>query len=245
MTRSLTLALVATTTSLLGCGSTIKASFDGVGDGPIDTGGDTGGDVPGDVPADARPDGTGEGECEDGLDNDGDDLIDMEDWDCEHIYDTTEGPGDGPCLMDNHCEAGWLECDLETGECYEPPMGGLCEGCGDSLDCGDGVTGDDPDRDFCVRYSSGSWHCSKDCQGDFDCPRGFQCEFGEDGRPPGYCRPWTISCDALDLLGETCTGEYDCYGAMPCHEGICTYVCETNRQCPAPTYCIDGWCIPG
>ncbi len=234
------LILAASSLALLpGCGSTIKASFDGTGDGSTDTHSDMNSDVPADLP----PDGTGEGQCEDGLDNDGDDLIDMDDWDCEHIYDSTEGPGED-CTMDNHCEAGWLECDHETGECYEPPMGELCAGCVNSEDCGDGVTGEDPDRDFCVHYGSGTWNCSKDCQGDFDCPRGFQCDFGDDGYPPGYCRPWAISCDALDLVGESCTGEYDCLGAMPCHGDICTYECESNRQCPDTTTCTSGWCIP-
>ncbi|MBW2260728.1 MAG: hypothetical protein JRG91_02055 [Deltaproteobacteria bacterium] len=244
--RSLSLAAAAVAL-LLGCGSTIKATFDGFSDsstdGTGDTSGDTGSDTPGDAPVDARPDGTGEGECEDGLDNDGDDLIDMDDWDCEHIYDSVEGPESDDCTMDTHCADGWEECNDETGECYDPPQGELCDECGDSADCGDGVMGESPDRDFCVNYGY-NWNCSKDCDGGWDCPRGFRCDLGDDGLPPGFCRPYTISCNAMDLIGEGCTGEYDCLGAMPCHGGICTYECETNRECPDTTTCTGGWCIP-
>jgi hypothetical protein len=192
---------------------------------------------------DPLPDGASP-ECADGIDNDGDDLIDLDDWDCEGHADTSEGPGPGGCTTDNHCAAGWEECDHDTGECYTPPAGGLCDPCESSTDCGDGVTGDDPDRDFCLNYGMGNWHCTKDCMGDYDCPRGFWCDYGDDGYPPGYCRTVVISCNALDLVGDECFGEYDCLGAMPCHEGICTYECESQPQCPEGTSCTGGWCIP-
>jgi hypothetical protein len=213
------------------CGSSVRAS--------LDAGSDAGHDTPGDTGLDYSPD-PGNPQCSDGIDNDGDDLVDMEDFDCESPADGIEGPDDG-CTTDNHCAAGWEECDHASGLCYDPPFGGPCDPCHDSADCGDGVTGEDPDRDFCLIYGT-SGHCTKDCRGEFDCPRGFWCDPGEDGEMPGYCRTVILSCTALDIVGTSCMGEPDCYGAMACHGGICTYECETEHQCVEGTSCTAGWC---
>ena len=150
--------LTGTVAVLLGCGGALRAAGDG---DTTDAAGDPAHDValdpslepePDIVPdgtPDVEPDGA-DPECSDGIDNDGDDLIDMEDFDCANPDDDPEGPPEGECSIDNHCAAGWEECDRSTGTCYDPPQGELCAECRSSEDCGDGVTGDDPNRDFCL-----------------------------------------------------------------------------------------------
>lgn len=236
---------------LLGCGSTIKASMDtGVDqDTPPDEGMDTTVDSLPDLPPDVDPDtledpepDTEGPECSDGIDNDGDDLIDMEDFDCSNPGDDPEGPGDG-CSIDNHCEAGWWECDRDTGECYDPPEGAPCDPCYRSEDCGDGVTGSDTNRDFCVYYGM-SGRCTKDCHGDFDCPKGFYCDPDVDPPHPGMCLPVTGSCTSLESIGEACSRDEDCgWGDMAvCEESVCTSLCEVEHDCPMGWSCVTGMC---
>jgi hypothetical protein len=204
---------------------------------------DTSADVPVDMPVDSPPD-TTLPECSDGIDNDGDDLIDLEDFDCNSAEDHVEGPEDG-CSVDNHCEAGYWECDRDSGECYDPPEGGLCDPCGNSADCGDGVMGTDTDRDFCVYMSSMSGRCAKDCVADFDCPKGFFCSPDVDPPHQGMCIPVVGSCGALDVFGSGCGRPEDCGWSewVTCVEGTCTSHCEVEHDCPMHWSCVEGLCV--
>jgi hypothetical protein len=245
--------LIGTAAVLLGCGGALKAAGD---TGTSDAAGDPAADValdpatepepdaaPDAVPDgvdDVEPDGAGP-ECSDGIDNDGDDLIDLEDFDCANPGDDPEGPPEGECSIDNHCAAGWEECDRSTGTCYDPPMGELCAECRSSEDCGDGVTGDNPNRDFCL---IGWWppgECTKDCAGDFDCPKAFRC-IDSDGTQ--MCLPYIGSCEALGLVGETCARDDECgYGdSAVCEGSICTSMCEVEHDCPMGWSCVTGLC---
>jgi hypothetical protein len=239
----------------VGCGSTIRASGDALTDrdGPVDTSvtdtavtdtavADTSEDPVDDVPADTAPD-SSDTQCSDGIDNDGDDLIDMEDFDCANPSDDVEGP-EGGCTVDNHCAGGWNECDPDTHECYDPPEGALCDPCYRSEDCGDGVTGDDPDRDYCVIYGT-SGRCSKDCRGDFDCPKGFYCDPDVTPPHPGMCLPTSGSCWNLDAFGNPCSRNEDCgWGdRVVCEGSICTSMCEVEHDCPMGWSCVSGMCV--
>jgi len=246
------------------CGSTLKATGDAGADSSVDTGVDTGSDGtvdpgtdPGDDPepdavpdtvedtlpdtaTDPEPDSTAP-QCDDGLDNDGDDLIDMEDFDCPSPDHPVEGPPPDGCSVDNHCDAGFAECDRSSGECYEPPEGAVCEECWSSEDCGDGVTGGDPDRDWCVYTGMGGGNCTKDCAGDFDCPKGFRCsDLGEGARG---CYPVVGSCDLMEVVGEGCGTDEDCYG-LACEGGICTHGCEVEHDCMMGMSCVVDICVP-
>ncbi len=181
-------------------------------------------------------------QCSDGLDNDGDTLIDLEDFDCPTTEDDVEGSEIGQCTNDGHCNAGWNECNLVTNTCYDPSQGNICDPCWNSTNCGDGVTGNNPDRDYCV-YLTYRGYCSKDCAGDFDCPRGFRCDYGEDTVSPGSCLPYVGSCESREFFGTTCSSENECNG-LQCHSGICTSDCRIEHDCPQEMSCTGGWCFP-
>jgi hypothetical protein len=270
---NLVISVLAATLFSSGCGGTVKfesgdgTTDDGSADQPFDTSVDPGVDpgtdpaldVPGDTMTDAvvdpvvdssvdpLADPTGP-ECSDGIDNDGDDLVDLEDWDCADPSSPTEGPpaGSTECSVDTHCDIGYSECDRSSGTCVEPVQGGLCDPCTWRGDCGGGITDEgNPDVDWCVYGSSGSsGNCSKDCMGDFDCPKGFYCDPGDDGVPPGLCWPFVQSCWLLgEIVGAGCGGDPDCFG-MSCVEGICTYRCEAEHHCPLGWSCTEGVCWP-
>ncbi len=242
--------LAGAMTVALGCGGALRTAGDaGEVDAPVDAGSDgvvdpaiePEPDAPPDAIEDAWPD-TADPECSDGIDNDGDDLIDMEDFDCAHPDDHPEGPPDGGCSIDNHCAAGWEECDRSTGTCYDPPRGDLCVECRSSEDCGDGVTGDDPDRDFCL---IGWWppgECTKDCAGDFDCPKAFRC-IDSDGRQ--MCLPAAGSCESFMAMGTGCARDDECGsgGWAVCEGSVCTSTCEVEHDCPMSWSCVTGLCV--
>ena len=215
----------------------IDPSTDPPHDPPMDRDVEIPPDLSPDHPPDIPPD-SGTTECSDGIDNDFDGLTDLEDFDCEGPDDPHEGPDVGECTNDNHCDAGWEECNRETNECYDPPEGNPCQECYRSEDCGDGVTGENPDRDFCL-YWSYQGFCSKDCLGAADCPRGFYCDFSEG---PGMCVPVAGTCNSMERMGDPCEGEYDC-GYAVCHDSMCTTQCEIEHDCPDAMSCVEGWCV--
>lgn len=183
-------------------------------------------------------------ECNDGLDNDGDTLYDMDDNDCESPSDMREGSEVGECTSDNHCDGGWLECNILTNECYEPPMSPPCGTCSSREDCGDGIANEEnPDVDWCLVMGPGDGVCTKDCREDFDCPRGFFCD-GLDA-PPGMCVA-TAGCGGMEDIGTGCSGFWDCGwgGGLECIDGVCTYECAHEHDCPVGVSCIDGVCLP-
>ncbi|MBW2261847.1 MAG: hypothetical protein JRG91_07730 [Deltaproteobacteria bacterium] len=256
MNKSLNTLAIVLVTLILGCGSSIKmatdgqSETDGTPDGATDTVVEPGEDTPVDGTSDpgtepstdSVPDSTGDPECSDGLDNDGDDLIDMEDFDCESPSDTNEGSDTDECENDNHCDGGWEECDESTHTCYEPPHGSLCDPCEWRGDCGDGIEDEgDPDVDWCLTYGPGSpGVCTKDCRGDRDCPRGFYCE----DAPDGMCLALS-GCSGLEDLGNGCSGDWECgsyYSPLECHGGICTLECVIEHDCVSGMSCVDGWC---
>jgi hypothetical protein len=244
---------------LPGCGGTLKfdESDAGGSDSPSDPPDDVAldnvedpapdptPDAAADTTEDPAPDPTGP-QCADGLDNDGDDLIDTEDWDCADGSTPVEGPPPGPteCSVDTHCEIGYWECDRSSGTCVEPEKGVLCDPCGWRGDCGGGIMDeDDPDADWCVYASSSGGNCSKDCMGDFDCPKGFVCMTDDSDTPP-KCWPYVGSCRSLmDVVGEICGTDGDC-DDLACLGGICTYACEAEHHCPLGMSCLDGHCFP-
>jgi len=252
------LMVLAAAVAAFGCGSTIKYSGDSATDpdSPVDTVVDSTVDSTGDteidsvtdtgvdVNVDVEPDSPNP-ECSDGIDNDGDDLIDMEDFDCIDPTDDIEGPGDAGCSVDNHCEAGWWECDRATGTCYEPPEGDLCVPCYTSEDCGDGVTGEDVDRDYCVYHGMGG-ECSKDCSGDFDCPKGFYCDPEVDPPHPGMCIPVAGTCESMMNLGSACSDSGDCgWGeTIGCVGSVCVQYCEIEHDCVEGSSCVEFVCVP-
>jgi len=180
-------------------------------------------------------------QCSDGLDNDGDSLIDLDDFDCSDPSDSVEGPDTGECTNDGHCDAGMNECNLSNNTCYDPPHGNICDSCWQSTDCGDGVTGNNPDRDFCVYWTYRGF-CTKDCRGDYDCPRVFTCDLSN---PVGMCLPRVGTCDTLQNFGSNCTNDNQCGGEnILCHEGICTSNCSIEHDCPSGMHCTEGWCKP-
>jgi hypothetical protein len=267
MNKMKTYLLCCAAAATWGCGGAVLSQ----GDGLVGEEGDThdvadlhdadvpqeGGDPDEDAPPEIVPDPPVEGDapaepdledgeepgvfqCSDGLDNDGDGLPDMEDFDCTSPGDPLEGPDVGECTTDHQCSGGWGECDKTSNICYAPPQGLPCEPCYTSSNCGDGVTGDNPDRDWCVYWGiRGS--CTKDCNGDADCPRAYVCDYGEDGPPLGYCVPLAGTCDDLGLLGSTCEGGDDCGNAV-CNGGICTTECAKLHDCPEASTCVDGLC---
>jgi hypothetical protein len=105
------------------------------------------------------------------------------------------------------------------------------------MDCGDGVTGDDPDRDFCIYESSTGGNCAKDCRVDVDCPQGFRCHFFE---VADMCIPVASSCLAMDEMGTSCTTSCT---YTDCHGGICTTTCTVDHDCPEGMHCSTGWCV--
>jgi hypothetical protein len=102
--------------------------------------------------------------------------------------------------------------------------------------------GDDPDRDWCLITGAGG-RCSKDCAGDFDCPKGFVCDTS-DGIP-GLCVPYVESCGNLDAMGSSCARDSDCgWGSViVCEDSICTSPCEEEHHCPAGWSCTTGRCF--
>ncbi len=275
MTGAPGLALLGLVITSVGCGGTVKFEGDGntgidtatdttlettsdplsdtesdpVLDPVFDPASDPIVDLPGDTmvdtAVDTAPDPTGS-QCSDGVDNDGDDLIDLEDWDCAGPSTLVEGPPPGSveCSVDTHCEIGYSECDRMTGSCVAPTEGMLCDACGWRADCGMGITDEDnPDVDWCVFADSSSGNCSKDCLGDFDCPKGFVCDLGDDSLPPGLCWPFVGSCQMMDMVGTMCGVDDDCDG-LTCVGGACTYRCEAEHHCVFGYSCVGDVCLP-
>ena len=136
-----------------------KSEMQLAGDGHAE---DAEGDWADTPPADSEID-SGPAQCSDGIDNDNDDLVDMDDIDCVSPWDPVEGPETGECTSDNHCDGGWLECDRHTNTCYDPPGSSLCDVCDDIDDCGDRVVTENPDADFCLYWGGDDAYCAKDC----------------------------------------------------------------------------------
>ena len=177
-------------------------------------------------------------------------------WDC----------GPQPCTSNGDCGWGWYCCSdgcsaerCDDG-CPDPPCDGSCGGDGD---CYGGCC--------CGGQCSGDCPCPPDppdaCpNGDGDCDNsvhGACC--GDDG----FCGPCPEPCDedtdcdvyacecCVDGSCENCN---DCGGAVICAPGqecICSWdgekrvydcewigpECETTRDCPIGTNCIDGVCV--
>ncbi len=259
MSKESMVALLSGALAVTGCWKMEQVESSGVPDATTDTAHDTGWDTgwdtveePGwdtatewdtsvDWIVDTVPDAIHQ--CSDYMDNDGDDLIDMDDNDCTSPEDDIEGSEVGECTTDNHCDAGWSECNIITNVCYTPPMALPCSRCETRADCGDGITDEDhPDVDWCVMSGPSGGTCTKDCREDYDCPRGYFCD-GLDA-PPGMCLPIS-DCEDMYNIGASCGSSWDCgWGSgLSCIDNVCTYECETQHECPSGAECLDGVCV--
>lgn len=266
-TRLLGALLLATAMTAAGCGGDDEG---GGGGGDTDGGGTTGtdgggtGTDGGGTGTDAGPIATelcdGDCACSDGMDNDGDGLIDGMDPECTGPYDEDEGsfatgiPGDNrdpiwqDCFFDGNSGAGDDDCRYHTG-------------------C---LTGEkdpsDPDctlTEMCLDFCKGRTPNGCDC---FGC-----CEITkEDGEVVTVqigadCSLETIDECASCVMDEECSNECgtcelcpgrlpedlppECYpdedGGTPmyeCEDGI---TCMTSADCAADAYCSLGCCLTG
>lgn len=149
---------------------------------------------------------------------------------------------DGDCIWVDHI---W-ECDSSTNTCYDPPQGHFCEVCTDRTTCGDGGSSSD---DWCAYYTSTDNGCSKDCAGDYDCPRGAMCVDGAGSPCPSgvsdcMCVVKVGTCTTWRHFGDWCSGYPDCPGPDNlCRSARCTWACTTIDDCPLQSPgCVSGYC---
>ena len=146
------------------------------------------------------------------------------------------------CQSDSDCATG--RCDPYQLKCVAGK--GLCESCGSDSECFSG--------DCLVIYGqSGILEqvCSKGCDGDRDCPSGFECiQTQSHGR---QCYPRQTTCGAMNTLGDQCINDNQC--GVPGHPDsdcialhnqqgiICTFKCREAEDCPVGSSCIDVWML--
>lgn len=78
-----------------------------------------------------------------------------------------------------------------------------------------------------------------ECYGDWDCPRGYVCDYR--GVRGNLCVPGCSSHSDCPR-GQYCTscGESGCYG-----EGVCEDGCRTSAECGETRWCDNGACVRG
>jgi hypothetical protein len=248
------------------CGNSICEDGETAGNCPIDCGGgisvneetegdnshvefDTGGEVS--CNASAGMDGAfcicTEIDCEDGIDNDGDGLIDCDDPDCNCPVDCPECP---PCDNDTDTDD---DCEDECGD-YPDCDGERCE-----LD--DGTIG------YCYAGVDGCCHCEEMHEYDCEslpracemgtCPPGQRCETVFETDSSGFEMASGCECveDNITTQGGSCQS-----AEAPACEGQCqdSSHCEYNRTSDScecvwddcedltnPDACTIGQCPPG
>ncbi|MBD3389182.1 MAG: hypothetical protein GF416_08815, partial [Candidatus Altiarchaeales archaeon] len=181
--------------------------------------------------------------CSDGLDNDGDTLIDCADPDCIGFNDAAGGL----CCQQNedcdsfdvsdHCEGNtWTgtegTCDVGTNTCYGDTSSTECV---DSSAC---TTDSCVDLTGCV-YSPVD--CSPNNAGEV-----ASCTYDPDAIDTtwDYRAAFTSECveDALEPLGYRCTLPDDI--SHTCVVGQCGATCDEDSDCPVTTCPSDG-CVDG
>ena len=175
--------------------------------------------------------------CDDGVDNDGDDLVD-----CEDVEDCASDPGCGDDDEDgipNHldpCPSGDMGTCDDGLDCTTDD---LCVdgGCaGTPLDCSDGI---DCTVDDCIE-PGGCTHAPQDafCPSDNPCAPGV-CAPDEGGCIASPLENGTPCGDDLVCVDGACVCDPDC-GGKQCGDDGCGDVCGT---CPDPQVCTpDGLC---
>jgi len=266
-TRLLGTLLLALTMTAMGCGGDDDGGgggdTDGGGGGGIDGGGGgtDGGGTGTDSPIAELCEGTCA--CSDGMDNDGDGLIDGMDPECTGPYDDDEGSFATGIPGDNR-DPIWQDCF------YDGNSGAGDDGCRYHTGC---LTGEkestDPDcavTDMCLEFCKGRTPNGCDC---FGC-----CEVTkEDGTvvtiqigegcsldnidDADACPPCTQDDECTNDCGtcELCPGRDpedlpdECYddpdGGTPmyeCEDGI---TCMTSADCEGDAYCSLGCCLVG
>jgi hypothetical protein len=164
--------------------------------------------------------------CADNLDNDGDDLYDGDDPDCQ--------PG---CTSNADCDDGVFcngteTCNTSTNEC----QAGTPPDCNDGVGCTDDSC--DTTADACVNDPNDA-NCPDDgtfCNGTEFCDPAADCSSTGDPCPPGeICDEDQDTCDVVG-----CTTDADCDDGFFCNG---TETCNTStNECQAgtPPECDDG-----
>jgi len=208
--------------------------------------------------------------CCDGVDNDCDGKVDLNDPDCSSI----ECCSDSDCNVCESCDTDTHKCIpkpdgtiLGTGYCYGSQVGICCDGnlvcapgdaekyCCDDSDC----TDDDP----CTTDACNNGVCEHSYVGDG--PMGPEgCPIGQMGYCCGgsfICSDGGVCCDGSWIEGGECCDDTDC-ASKSCDNGV-KPVCDTNNgyvcacppctsssECANPTDCCDaevggsGSCVP-
>jgi hypothetical protein len=276
-------AVLVATLVLAACGSRPLRPDDGGGAGSIGAIDGSGGGAGNIGNADAAPRDTGDApaddrvcppmadagtrpQCANGLDDDGDGLIDAIDPDCTTPYDVDEhlfrgAPGDfetcrRDCQFDSNTGQGDDRCDWPLG--CDPLMPMPRCGSPSSPNCSVAVT--QGCRDFCLPRTPNGCDCFGCCEVDVAGARrtvliseGIDCS-SDTLADPTRCPSCTQNTDCLNpcLPNEVCFA-----GAAPlggplveivprCPQGqiACGAGAMPPCLCPPDTYCVTGCCVP-
>jgi len=203
--------------------------------------------------------------CGNGMDDDGDGLVDLADPECTGPCDDDEGsfatglPGDNmdckqDCFFDGNSGQGddgciWnLRCDEEN-----PGANIGCEYTGNNnCDNESQASWDQECIDFCLPYVPPGCDCFGCCV--VSTPEGDVNVFlnsDEDGECSLDNLDACQSCTFNDDCGNPCDGECElCFGQdeLPpeCDEAECKFgdPCNGTADCPNDWYCLQGCCLP-
>ncbi|MBI2895028.1 MAG: matrixin family metalloprotease [Deltaproteobacteria bacterium] len=125
------------------------------------------------------------------------------------------------CDEADDCPDGWV---CEGGLCFVQDEGTICAPCNDDGDCVSRL---------CVS-GDGAGFCSRECDGETDCPDGYSCVERVGVRA---CEP-----DAA-CFGQACD-ETECLDGYLCGqihgEKSCTRECDDEHPCPNDYECVEG-----
>ena len=210
--------------------------------------------------------------CEDGLDDEGDGLVDCDDPDCAGQEDCPGGCGDGMCGPGedaNNCQQDCCQEACGNGQC-EPHCGEDSNSCQQDCcqeACGNGQCephcGEDSNscQQDCCQEACGNWQCEPHCGEDSNsCPQDCcqeacgngQCEphCGEDANscPPDCCQEACGNGQCEPHCGEDVNNcQQDCC-QQACGNGQCEPHCgEDSNSCQfdcCQEACGNGQCEP-